>query len=113
MAMNKKELAEVEALKTRLALRFYPEIEPDVDIPEHGIVNGWQYNEYGKRVEKSCSSPVSHSYGSWDKTTSQSPMRLYSTEKLAYQALLCRMAQRYASELREVEKQMEATDDKR
>lgn len=56
--MSKKELAEVEDLKTKLALRLYPEIEPDIDVPgfDEGIRYGWLYNESSMRVEKSCSS---------------------------------------------------------
>ena len=110
MAMTKKELAEVEALKTRLSLRFYQEIEPDIDIPKEGIVNGWLYNEYAMRVEKACTSSISHNYGGWDKTTTQQPRRLYSTKALAYKALLAKMAVKYANELRAIEKRMEEED---
>jgi hypothetical protein len=110
MAMTKKEAAEVEALKTRLSLRFYPEIEPDIDIPKDGIVNGWQCNEFSARVEKACTSSISHNYGAWDKTTAQHPMRLYSTKTLAYKALLSKMAIKFACELRSVEKRMEDED---
>jgi hypothetical protein len=34
-------------------------------------------------------------------------MCLYSSKKLAYQALLCAMANRFAKEMRTVEKEME------
>lgn len=107
MAMNKKELAEVEALKTRLSLRFYEVVEPDIDIPTSGIVNGWLFNEHTMRVEKACSSSHSHNYGGWDKTTTQHPRRLYSTKQLAYKSLLSQMAIRFSIELRSVEKRME------
>jgi hypothetical protein len=112
MEMTKKELAMVEELKTRLALRFYPEVEPDIDIPEYseGVLNGWMCNEYSVTVEKACTSFISHSYGMWDKTRSQNPRKLYSTKKLAYKALLAKMAIKYASELRSVEKKMELED---
>lgn len=110
MAMTKKEIAEIEALKTRLALHFYPEIEPDIDIPKDGIVNGWQFNEFSARVEKACTSRINHNFGGWGKTTSQQPMRLYSTKRLAYKALLSKMAIRFAYELRSVEKRMENED---
>ncbi len=109
MAMTKKELADVEALKTKLALHFYPEVEPDIDIPAYsdGIRNGWLYNEYSMRVEKACTSSVNHNFGGWDKTTTQRPRKLYSTEKKAYEALLCAMAKKYSYEMRSVEKRME------
>lgn len=104
--MTKKEMAEMEALKTRLALRFYPEVEPDIEIPGfgEGIKNGWLPNVYSRRVEKACTSSVYHNFGGWDKTTTQCPRRLYSTEKKAYEALLCGMAKDYAVNLRLVER---------
>ena len=110
MAMTKKEIAEVEALKARLALHFYPEIEPDIDIPKDGIVNGWQFNVFSCRVEKACTSSIYHNFGGWDKTTTQQPMRLYSTKRLAYKALLSKMAVKFANELRSVERRMEEED---
>ena len=110
MAMTKKEIEAVEALKTRLALHFYPDIETDIDIPKDGIVNGWQCNEFSARVEKACTSSISHNFGAWDKTTTQQPMRLYSTKTLAYKALLSKMAIKFSHELRAVEKRMEEED---
>lgn len=110
MSMTKKEREEVEQLKTMLALRFYPEVEPDIDIPERlsgETTNGWTCNPYSERVEKACTTSIHHGIGCWNKTTSQEPMRLYSTEKKAYQALLGKMAKRFAIELREVERRME------
>ena len=109
MSMTKKELAEVEELKTKLSLRFYPKILPDVKIPEKysDIVNGYSFNAYSKRVEKSCTSQNAHGYGQWDKTTSQQKIVLYSNEKLAWQAMLHDLAKMFARELRDVEKRME------
>jgi len=110
MAMNKKELAEMEALKTKLAFRLYPEVLPDIKPPHDDykkIVNGYIFNTYSKRVEKACTSKMYHSNGQWDKETSQNSMELYSTEKLAYQAMLHELSNRFAYELREVEKRME------
>jgi len=110
MAMTKKEQAEMESLETRLALHFYPKVEPDIMPPESysTILNGYDYNVHCKEVVKACTSSISHNYGRWDKTTSQGSRRLYSTPKLAYMALLSDMAEKYAEELREVEKRMEA-----
>ena len=110
--MNKKEKEEVETLKTRLALRFFPPVEPDVDIPlSREIINGWAYNEYTMVVSKACTSSVSHGYGKWNKTTSQRPIKLYSTQKLAYAALLNKLSKKFANELRGVEKRMEECDE--
>lgn len=107
--MNKKELAEMEHLKTLLALRHYPKIEPDIDIPNdwNVINNGYWFNSYSGTVSKACTNSVHHSIGNWDKTTSQQPKRLYSTEKLAYQAMLHDMSMEFARKLRLVEIKME------
>ena len=109
MAMTKKEQAEMEALKTRLALHFYPEVLPDIQPPEDysKVVNGYTFNTYSGRVEKACTSGGYHSIGLWDKTRSQSPMALYSTAKLAYMAMLHDKAKMCAAELRAIEKRME------
>jgi hypothetical protein len=109
MAMTKKEQAEMEALRTRLALHFYPKVEPDILPPLYFdvIENGYTYNVYLKRVEKACTSRMYHSYGQWDKTSSQGSIELYSTPKLAYMAMLHDMADMYAADMREVEKRME------
>ena len=108
MSMTKKELADVENLKTRLALRLYPEVEPDVDIPtEWGEVkNGWTYNEYAVSVSKACTSSTGNG-DVWGTTCSRGSIRMYSTEKKAYEALLHAMSERFASDLRKVEKTME------
>jgi hypothetical protein len=111
MAMNKAEKKELEDLKTKLALRFFPKIEPDIKPPQEDykkIVNGYSFNSYSKRVEKACTSKHYHSIGQWDETRCRDSVCLYSTEKLAYQAMLHELSSRFAFELREVEKRMEA-----
>jgi hypothetical protein len=109
MAMNKKELAEMESLKTKLALRLYPEVKPDIPKPTDYkiIVNGYLFNSYLKRVEKACSTSIYHGNGIWDKTISQNGIEMYSTEKLAYEAMLHELSLMFAGELRSVEKRME------
>lgn len=113
--MNKKELAEMEELKTELALRLYEPIEPDLLPPDVNsrepnrpdIINGWVFNVYNMSVSKACSSSVFHGIGEWDKTSSQKPIKLYSTEKLAYKALLHALSYNYAYNLRAIQKRME------
>lgn len=106
MAMTKAEMKQVEDLKTLLALRHHEPVEKDVDIPESGIVNGWDFNIYTKSVSKTCSSISSHNFGQWDKTNAQQPIKQYSSKMLAYKALLHAMAMLYAKEMREVEIKM-------
>jgi len=106
--MTKKELAEMEALKTRLALRYYPEVERDVEpLGMPGVVNGWDFNLYSNEVRKACTSSVGHSYGHWDKTDSQHSRWLFSTRRLAYSALLAAMSKQAAEQLRGIELRME------
>jgi hypothetical protein len=113
MAMTKKEKVEMERLKDKIATHFYPiiypEVDPDIDPPDsfNKIVNGWTYNEYAKEVRKACTTSISHNNGGWDKTSSQGSMKLYSTKKRAYAALLNKMVDMYARELRSVEEKME------
>lgn len=110
--MNKKEQAQMEELRTKLALRFYPEVLPDLDIPtyEEGIINGYIFNEYTNEIIKACTSEHHHSIRNWDKTTSQNPIKLYSTRELAYKGLLHEMAKSFAKELRKIEILAENTE---
>lgn len=112
MAMTKKELAEMEALKTRLALRFWPEVLPDIQPPKEysTILNGYSFNAYSKRVKKACTSSRYHSLDEWDKTDRRDSISLYSTAKLAYMAMLHEVAEDFARELRAIEKRMEAEE---
>ena len=109
--MNKKEKAEMEELKTKLALKYYPKIEPDLEPPscEEGdkVVNGYIYNAYLKKISKACTSSMYHSNYQWDKTTSHKPIGLYSTEELAYKAMLGDMSELYAKEMRAIELEIE------
>ena len=69
-----------------------------------GIVNGWSYNYYTQRVTKSCSNSVNHNYHNWDKTTSQKPIRQYSSEELARKAMITEKIINLRMELKELEK---------
>ena len=107
MAMTKAEQKQFEELKIRLALRYHEPVEKDVQIPKEGIVNGWGFNSYTKSVSKTCSSPFGHSFGQWDKTTSQQPIKQFSSKNLAYMAMLHEISMRFAREMREIEIKME------
>jgi len=106
MAMNKKEQAEMERLKTDLliakAMRFTDKVEPDLMPPKslsEGLVKGFLYNSYSPRVERSCTSSVHHSFGSDEKTSTQNPKCLYSTELLAWKACRNAMEEEFAKKL--------------
>ncbi len=113
--MNKKELAEVERLKTELleakALRFTDLITPDVDPPDamsDGLAVGFVFNSYGRRIEPACSSSCWHAVGRQDKTTSQMPIQMYSTRLLAMKAMRAELEREYARELAQIDRQIEA-----
>jgi len=115
--MNKKEQAYVEELETRLALRFTGEgtIVPDVPPPtvyEMGdvLTKGFVFNLYGSRVSVACSSSVSHAVGRNDKTARKQSIALYSTRKLALQAMRREMEMNFARELRAVDRMIAAED---
>ena len=110
MSMTKKEQAEVERLKTRLALRFTEDVKPDISVPSTGIVNGWGFNSYSRKVEKSCSTTVFHSDRQWNKTDSQQPIEQYSMPILAYKAMRRELEERFARELREIDRSIELLD---
>jgi hypothetical protein len=109
MAMNKKELAEVERLKTLLALRFTADVLPDIPKPGSGsgIVNGWGVNNYSRRVYKTCSSVVYHGTNKWDKTELQNPIEQYSSALLAYRALRREVEKECARNLRVIDRKIE------
>ena len=125
MAMTKKEAAEVEKMKQELrlrgALRATSNVEPDVPIPSgsysdrQGLSKGFMFvseSGYWPRVEPSCSSSVYHSIGRDDRTTTQEPMRLYSTRLLALRALRYAIEQDCCARLTKVDKMIEEETNK-
>ena len=107
--MTKKEIAAMEELELKLAMmmamRMTSPVLPDVAPPSESnqLTKGWLFNAPSRRVEVACSSCTGHSFGRNDKTNSQHPAWLYSTEKLAL------MAMRHEIEL-EVAKQLMIVD---
>ena len=72
--------------------------EPDLPPPDYNasvdMNRGWDIHLYhlkdslwgiGSAVSKACSSSMNHGSG-WDRTTSQRPVHLYSTERKAWVA---------------------------
>jgi hypothetical protein len=91
--MNKKESAEMQALKDQIirlqAWKLTDKVDRDLPPPAHGsngLTRGWDFNDYSNSVFKVCSSSIHHGHG-WEKTSSQDPRHLFSTEELAYRAL--------------------------
>lgn len=120
MAISKKEQKQIdeqldekdkkiEELQILLALRPTADVERDllppspVLIGEPKLVKGYMFNQYSARVEKACSSSIYHAIGQWDKTTSQNPIKLFSTELKAYKALRHALEWEAAQKLRKVD----------
>jgi hypothetical protein len=113
MAMNKKEQAEMEALKHELrvarAMRFTDPVPKDVFPPQtmHELVTGWVYNAHSKRVDVACTNSVNHAVGQTDRTTSQRPILMYSSRLLALKGLRHELERKYAEELAELDRKIE------
>ena len=111
MGMNKKEKLYVEQLEKELALfkanKTTQETLPDVPPPSGGVfgelTKGWLFNAYSKMVNKACSSYVSHNPHRDDKTSSQNPVHLYSTELLATKAMRYQVELHWLQELAKID----------
>ena len=107
---DKKELEYLNNLKMELSFRRTDKIVPDLLPPDYlnnRIINGYSYNLYALRVEKACTSSISHSFGNWDKTTSQNTLELYSTRLLALKAMRYEFELKCAAELYKIDNMIE------
>ena len=114
--MTKKELAAFEELQLKLrmvmALRMTNPVKPDVAPPTESfkLTTGWLFNSHSRRVNVACSSVTSHSFSRNDKTDSQRPVWLYSSKKLALQAMRHELELEFARALLLVDEQIEEAD---
>jgi len=103
MAMTKKERAAFDAAlhtaRVAGALRWTEGPPRDIRPPQTGIVNGWDFNAPSQVVTKACTGPVTHSFGNWDRTTTQGCRSLYSTRERALRALRAELEKRFATDL--------------
>ena len=91
-------------------------VEPDIDAPVNGYVRGFTYNAHSVRVLHSISTSCHHSSndlcsGPCAETTSQRPIRQYSTKLLAAKALRWAVEQDCAKKLAEVDKLIRRFED--
>lgn len=125
MAMNKKEQAEMDALREELriarAFRFTDPVERDVMPPEscyrgEGLTTGYDFNEHIGADPRSYSSAISHqwsgsvSHGDMpysEYSGSQGSRRLFSTKLLALRALRFALERRFAKRLAAVDAAIE------
>lgn len=99
--MTKLEQQVFENMKIQCALRFTEKVYPDILPPENfdKIVNGYSFNSYSEKVEKSCSSRLAHSLYAWNKTNSRESIEQYSSRLLALKAMRYEMEQIFAKKL--------------
>jgi hypothetical protein len=107
--MSKKKQAEIAAReyeeRVRAALRWTGEApSPDVPPPtDNSLTTGWLFSVHGQRVDAACSDAVSYAYGRTDRTTTQGSRALYSSRRLALQALRAAMERKFAEELARID----------
>jgi hypothetical protein len=117
MAMTKKEQAEMKAAidraDTLAALRWTNPVRRNVDVPQDGYSQGWDYNAYTREVFMGWSGIVSHGKGpapevGKHRSGSQQPRRYYSTQALALAAMRHEIEQKAAADLLKIDRQIAA-----
>jgi len=114
--MNKREIALVRDLEdmVRMLDALHPKyltrgICHDIPAPtESGVVTkGWVYSMYNEVVIPACSSNISHGVNSHTDLRSQCAIPLYSTKKLALQAMRAELEGVYARKLAKIDEDIE------
>lgn len=113
--LNKEQQAELDRLRRALAValawRRTEPVERDVPPPTSGapLSKGWDSRAWSGqwRVDKACSSSISHGDG-WDRTTSQGARHLYSTRERALRAARYELEQQFALTLADIDEQIAA-----
>lgn len=115
MAMTKKEQSEMKAAIDRAeklaALRWTAPVERDVEVPQQGYSEGWDYNAFSMSVWQGWSDRIYHGKGKApvgykDRNGTQGGRRMYSTKALALAAMRHEMEQKFASHLLSVDRQI-------
>jgi hypothetical protein len=116
MAMTKKEQAEMKAAidraDTLAALRWTAPVRRDVDVPQNGYSQGWDYSAWTREAFMGWSDTVSHGKGPVPevgeyRSGSQQPRRYYSTQVRAL-ALRHEIEQKAAADLLKIDRQIAA-----
>jgi hypothetical protein len=118
MALNKKEQAEMAALKREAllgrALRWTDPVPRDLPPPNSGVTvtQGWDFNAHCGTVDKAWSSAVHHGRGEYQSkgrsSGSQNPRTLFSNEELALRACRHAMERDFAERLAAIDARLEA-----
>lgn len=117
MAMTKTEKAAMDALRREVsvarALRWTDEVKRDLMPPKQGgtVTQGWDFNAYNKEVYESWSSCIYHGTGKYiergQRSATQNPLPLYSTEELALRALRNTLERKCAEALADIDARVE------
>jgi hypothetical protein len=117
MTMTKAERAEMEALRTKLALRWSGMTPPErMPLPAKGYVNGWDFNASSNRVLARWTERQCHGFGDEHRTDdgtrgsisgSQNGRRLYATKREALIALRLAQEAHCATVLRRIDAMLE------
>lgn len=117
MAMNKAEKAQLEEALRQAAFRRTGPVERDLPPPEYATgdyTQGWDINLHTGTAFEAWSGVVSHGTGKAPtpgkrySSASQNPCRLYSTKAKALAALRYLIEERAATDLRNIDIQLEA-----
>lgn len=117
MAMTKKEQAEmksaIDRADTLAALRWTVPVRRDVDVPQDGYSEGWDYNAWTREVFIGLSCSFSHGTGpapevGKHRSGSQRPRRYYSTQALALAAMRHYIEIKAAADLLKIDRQIAA-----
>ena len=118
MAMTKVEKAEMELLRTKLALRWSGTTPPEtMPLPDRGYINGWWFNSYDSRISPAWTESNGHGIGqhrsddgsNWrDRPMgSQNGLRIYATKREALVALRLAKEAEFAAALRRIDAMIE------
>jgi hypothetical protein len=109
MTKKEKELFDEALLRIELLTAFHwtKPVEPDVPIPQNGIVSGWAYNLSTRNVYEAWSSSNKHGDMPYSpKFWYGNGINLYSTKTKALAALRHAIEIQAASDLLSIDKRM-------
>lgn len=100
-------------MKTEILAYYTEDVAPDLYppiLPDTHIQNGYDFNLESRSVVEACSSWNLHGYGKWSRVYAQGPISLYSTKLLALKALRRALELRFATELKDLDKQIRGAE---
>lgn len=104
-------VAELEGIKK--PEKIVRDLPPPKHFEKPELTKGWDFNDYRllatnsceTAVFKACSSSVHHGTG-WERTTSQAPAHLFSTEVLAWKGLRASLMKQFGEKVAFVDRKI-------